>query len=152
MVLLWLECNSTTTQQTRKSRKPGGCEATKLWLERCYNKRTTNEANDETKKSVEFSEQRIFTKTRSKTVLKGLFEWGATTCVRGIGAGLRVRSKTSGLPIVGDSKTVHVNKSRPFWNKCLFIGMVWRAPTYSNDDISSTHINQLPTAPPSLLL
>jgi hypothetical protein len=32
-------------------------------------------------------------------------------------AGLRVISKTSGLPIVGDSKTIHVSKSRPFWNK-----------------------------------
>ena len=32
-------------------------------------------------------------------------------------AGLRVISKTSGLPLVGDSNIIHVSKSRPFWNK-----------------------------------
>ena len=54
-------------------------------------------------------------------------------------AGLRVISKTSGLPIVGDSKTIHVSKSRPFWNKYLFPGMVWyniaQAKTTLVDDI-----------------
>ncbi len=48
---------------------------------------------------------------------------------------------------VGDSKTIHVSKSRPFWNKCLFRSMVWHSPTYSNDDILSTTIHQEPTVP-----
>ncbi len=55
---------------------------------------------------------------------------------------------TSGSPIVGDSKTIHVSKSRPFWNKCLFRSMVWHSPTYSNDDILPTTIHQEPTPLP----
>ncbi len=73
--------------------------------------------------------------TNLPLIMECLFEWGTTTWWRGIGAGLRVWSKTSGSPLVGDSKTRYVNNSRPFWNKCLFIGMVWRYLLYSNDDI-----------------
>ncbi len=55
-------------------------------------------------------------------------------------AGLRVISKTSGLSIVGDSKTIHVSKSRPFWNKCFILqyGMVYI--THSKDDLGRRHI------------
>jgi hypothetical protein len=35
-------------------------------------------------------ERRFNNDTGEKTVLKCLFEWGKTTCGRGIGAGLRV--------------------------------------------------------------
>jgi hypothetical protein len=42
-----------------------------------------------------------------------------TVAMNWYNAGLRVISKTSGLPIVGDSKTIHISKSRPFWNKCF---------------------------------
>ena len=52
---------------------------------------------------------------------------------------------------VGDSNIIHVSKSRPFWNKCLFRSMVWHSPTYSNDDILPTTIHQEPTGPPSFL-
>jgi hypothetical protein len=47
---------NNNTAYTKISRKTGGCEATKLWLERCYNKHTTNEANDETERRI----RRIF--------------------------------------------------------------------------------------------
>ncbi len=45
----------------------------------------------------------------------------------------------------------HFNNARPFWNKWFIQGMVWRSPTYSNDDILSTTIHQETTAPPSFL-
>ncbi len=63
-------------------------------------------------------------------------------------AGLRVISKSSGLPIVGDSKTIYVSKSRPFWNKYLFLGMVWFTVTYAKTTLVEhipTTINEDPT-------
>jgi hypothetical protein len=65
-------------------------------------------------------------------------------------AGLRVISKTSGLPIVGDSKTIHVSKSRPFWNKYLFYQ---RFSDYANTAKTTftVTIYQAPTGPPSFL-
>ena len=55
---------------------------------------------------------------------------------------------------VGDSKTIHVSKSRPFWNKYLFIGMVWFTVTQAKTTLVEhipTTINEGPTAPPSFL-
>ncbi len=139
----------------RESRKTGYCEATKLWLElHCTQQRS--ERWNKNDNSVEFSEynheneeyitatlwleQRFNNdtgvETGEKTVLKCLFEWARR---RGIGAGLRVRSKTSGLPLVGDSKTIYVNESRPFWNKCLFYSMVWFYIRIGKDDLGGRH-------------
>ena len=56
--------------------------------------------------------------------------------------------------VVGDSKTIHVSKSRPFWNKCFILqyGMVYN--THSKDDLGRRHISEIhqaTTAPPSFL-
>ena len=143
IVKLWLEWNSTTTQQTRTkrtakkwrqnlqiyrlSRKWGHCDATELY---CNDHR---EANDDTKRR---QIRRIFGNTRENEEYHGTCGWScASTTTQETGekpswnvcsnghdtdmmywqyAGLRVRSKSSGLPVVGVSKTIHVSKSRPF--------------------------------------
>ncbi len=86
--------------EKKKSKNQEHCGARKLWLEQGYNKHTTNEANDETKrrqnlqifrKNHENEEhfratlclERRFNnnlgvRNRRKTVLKCLFERGAT--------------------------------------------------------------------------
>ena len=101
MAKLWLEWNSTTTQQTRNKangdikdvktcrifainkRKWGSLrgEMAKLWLEWNYDNNTA---------SAKTGTKRTGTKN-TRTVLKCLFEICATmTCWRGWGAGLRV--------------------------------------------------------------
>ncbi len=54
---------------------------------------------------------------------------------------------------VGDSNIIHVSKSRPFWNKCLFIGMVWFTVTLAKTTLVEhiPTINEDPTALPSFL-
>jgi hypothetical protein len=67
-----------------------------LWLERRFNDNTE-------------------VQNRRKNRLEMFIQMGTTlSCCTGINAGLRVYQKTSGLPIVGAVKTIHVSKSRPF--------------------------------------
>jgi hypothetical protein len=56
---------------------------------------------------------------------------------------------------VGGEKIRHFNNARPFWNKCLFIGMVWFTDTQEKTTLVEhipTTINEDPTAPPSFLV
>ena len=148
---LWLEWNSTTTQETRN--KANGelndvktyefSEITKtkaLWgdegvLQRQQRSERRNEKtsipSNFRKQSRKWGvyhgdtvagaalQQRHRNMKPEKNRLEMFVQMGTTlSWWTGINAGLRVRSKkTSGLPIVGDSKTIHVSKSRPFWNK-----------------------------------
>jgi hypothetical protein len=78
-----------------------------------------------------------------RTVLKWLFTMGTTLVWwTGITLGCVWYQKTSGLPIVGVSKTVHVSKSRPFWNKWFILYKVWWLYSNSNDDLERRHTTQ----------
>ena len=79
----------------------------KLWLE-CNSTTTQKARNRNATNRDEKYEDRLEMSVHNGHDT-GVINWYNT--------GLRVISKTSGLPIVGDSKTIHVSKSRPFWNK-----------------------------------
>ncbi len=150
MAKLWLECGSTTTQQARNKVngdikdvktcrifainiwKRGSIrgEMAKLGLEWNYNNNTAS-----TKTGTKQQGRKI--RGPSWNVCSNGHDTGVMNWYN---AGLRVISKTSGLPIVGDSKTIHVSKSRPFWNKCFILSMVWYTVIHSKDDIWGRHV------------
>ncbi len=152
MAKLWLEWNSTTTQEARNKanddlnyvetcrifaktvRKWGAIrgELAKLWLEWNYDNNTA---------STKTGTQSTTGTKNMRTVLKCLFTMARTCWNVARGAWLFNVGITSCRRI----KLRHFNNARPFWNKSFIQSMVWRLPTYSNDDILSTTIHQEPT-------
>jgi hypothetical protein len=128
---LWLECDSTTTQQARNKANGGikdvktcrifaknyendelfAVKWRKLWLE--WNSTTTQIAR--IRNAINNNRDEKYEDRLEMSVHNG----HDTGVMNWYNAGLRVISKTSGSPIVGDSKTIHISKSRPFWNKCF---------------------------------
>ena len=117
----------------------GESEMAKLWLE--WNSTTTQKARKpERNNRGEKYADRLEMSVQMGTTLV----WWI-----GITLGCVWYQKTSGLPIVGDSKTIHISKSRPFWNKYLFIGMVWFTVTQAKTTLVEhipTTINEDPTS------
>jgi hypothetical protein len=78
MVMLWLECNSTTTQHTRKYHEKQEAVVRRScgWSDATTNTQQTKRTMKQKDESVEFSEQKIFTKTRRKNRLEMFVRMG----------------------------------------------------------------------------